>query len=97
MRINQVLNHIRFQNNKIANCLFNRYYFFEVASTSSGATTKRLTSSAAVKSARATYKRQMKQEKAAAAEEIEARKSSEVGEHDENITNHGENSGNQEE
>ena len=39
----------------------------------------------------------MKQEKAAAAEEIEARKSSEVGEHDENITNHGENSGNQEE
>ena len=39
----------------------------------------------------------MKQEQAAAAEEIEARKSSEVGEHDENITNHEENSGKQEE
>ena len=40
----------------------------------------------------------MKQEQAAAAaEDTEAHKSSEVGEHDENITNHGENSGKQEE
>ena len=39
----------------------------------------------------------MKQEQAAAAEEIEARKSSEVEDHDENITNHGENSDKKEE
>ena len=39
----------------------------------------------------------MKQEQAAAAEEIEARKSSDGGEHDETNTNHGENSGKQEE